>query len=215
MARERTPATWAVRLVVAGAVGVAIYVGSWALAGTLIDGFDPLRQAISETFAVGVPTFARRLVTGALLLTGILLIADGPALHHALPGESRTGPVLVVIAGIGTVAVALAPCSAVGCPGAATSTTDAVHTVAAAVGYMGLTTAPLAFAVRLRHDRPTFATVSAALGAIAVLGFSLRYLGQGLALPGLQQRIFNTVADLWYVAAALEVVGLRRSSGDQ
>lgn len=197
---------WAVVVSVAGAVGVLLYVTSWLVAGLLIPGFDPFRQAISETFATGVPDGPRLLVTAALLLTGVLLTADGPALHHGLPGEGLLGPVLVTISGLGTIAVAFAPCSAMDCPGTATSTVDAVHTVTAGISYLALITAPVAFAVRVRGERPGFAAVSAVLGGLAVVGFVLRYSGAVPGLPGLQQRLFNTVADLWYVAAGIEVL---------
>jgi hypothetical protein len=204
---------WAVAVAVAGAVGVGFYVAAWAVAGAIIPGFDPFRQAISETFATGIPDGPRVLVTVALVVTGVLLTAAGPAFHVGLPGEGLVGPVLVSVAGLGTVAVALAPCSAVGCPGAATSTVDLAHTVTAGTGYVALVTAPLAFAVRVRPHRPGFAALSAVLGGLAVAGFVVRYTGLVPALPGLQQRLFNTLADLWYVAAAVEVVRTRRTLG--
>ncbi|MBW3621581.1 MAG: DUF998 domain-containing protein, partial [Actinobacteria bacterium] len=103
---------WAVVTSSAGAVGVMAYVSAWATAGVLIPEFDPLRQAISETFATGVPDGPRLLVTGALIATGVLLTADGPALHRGLPGEGLLAPALVTISGLGTIAVAFAPCSA-------------------------------------------------------------------------------------------------------
>lgn len=202
---------WAAVVAVAGAIGVLLYVASWFAAGLLIPGFDPLRQAISESFATGVPDGPRRLVQGALLTSGLLTLAAAPALHRGLAGDGLTGPVLVAVSGLFTFAVALAPCSAAGCPGAATSTIDRVHTVTAAIGYLTLITAPVAFAVRMRAERPRFAVLSAVLGGLAIVGFALRYGGVVEALPGLQQRIFNTIADLWYVAAAVEVVRRRRT----
>lgn len=202
---------WAAVLAVAGAAGVLFYIASWAAAGVLIPGFDPLRQAISESFATGVPDGPRRLVQAALLVSGLLTLAAAPAFHRGLPGEGLTGPVLMAISGVFTFAVALAPCSAATCPGAATSAIDRVHTVTAAIGYLTLITAPVAFAVRMRHDRPRFAALSAVMGGLAIVGFTLRYGGVIDALPGLQQRIFNTIADLWYVAAAVAIVRRRRT----
>lgn len=194
---------------VAGALGVLAYISAWAVAGALTPSYDPLQQAISELFARGAPAGPRWLVAGALMATGVLLAAMGPALHHGLPGRGMAGPVLTSLSGAGTVAVALAPCSD-GCPGFGSSLTDSLHTLTAAFGYLTLLAAPIAFAWRLRHHLPRIAAVSALLGGIAAVGFALRYGGVVPAVPGLQQRVMNTVADLWYVLAAGVVVHRRR-----
>lgn len=201
---------WAVVVSALGAAGVVAYVTAWAVAGVLTPGYDPRRQAISELFALEAPTGPRLLLIAALVVTGVLLVAMGPALHRGLPGEGLAGPVLTSLSGIGTVAVALAPCSD-GCPGFGTSLTDSLHTLTAAFGYLTLIAAPLAFAVRLRPHLPWFAAVSAVLGGVASIGFVLRYGGVVPSMPGLQQRILNTTADVWYVIAALVVVERART----
>jgi hypothetical protein len=115
------------------------------------------------------------------------------------------GPVLVVIAGIGTLGVVAAPCSE-GCPGTGTSTTDTWHTITAGVGYLALVLAPLAFAWRLRRVAPRIAGWSVALGGLALTGLVVRYLGVVPTAPGWQQRTFNTIADAWYVLIAVWVL---------
>lgn len=185
----------------ATAFGVAFYVASWALAGAWQDGYDPARQAISELFALGAPSPGRILLVVALVATGIGLVGFGWALAARVRGARAAG-IAAAVSGIMTVGVAAFPCTA-GCPGAGTSLNDTGHAITAGVGYTALVLAPLllAAAVWSRHRR--FALVSLALGGAAAIGLVARTLGLAPEYSGLQQRIFNTLADLWYVAAAL------------
>jgi len=186
----------------AGICGVVLYVAGWALAGALRTDYDPSQQAISELFAFGAPWVSRGPLLVGLVLSGLAMIALAPALHRSLPGHGVSGPVLVAVAGAGTLGVVLAPCSE-GCPGVDAGGTDAAHALAAAVGYLALVTAPLAFGWRLHRVLPWVARWSWLLGGVAVTGLAVRYLGLATALPGLQQRLFNTVADLWYLGIAV------------
>lgn len=192
---------------VATIIGIVAYVATWATLGALAEGYDPLRQAISELFDLGTPRGQRLVLQAVLVVTGLALLPVGPVLDRVLPGEGRSGPLLAIVAGVGTVAVAFFPCTD-GCPGVGTTFTDTMHTVLAGIGYVGLITAPLAFAWRLRTTAwRDLALAGLVLGGVATVGFLARNLGVD-ALGGLQQRIFNTAADAWYVVAA--VVALRR-----
>lgn len=192
----------AIDAVAAGtAVGVAFYVASWALAGAWQSGYDPARQAISELFALGAPTPGRVLLVVALVTTGIGLVGFGWALAARVRGAQAAG-IAAAVSGIMTIGVAAFPCTA-GCPGAGTSVNDTGHAITAGVGYAALVLAPLllAAAVWSRHRR--FAQLSLALGGAAAVGLVARTLGLAPEFSGLQQRIFNTLADLWYVVAAV------------
>lgn len=194
-------------LLVLTIVGVLAYVVTWAVLGAVREGYDPVHQAISELFDLGAPAWQRRTLAGVLLVTGVALLPVGPVLDRNLPGRGRLGPALAVLAGVGTAAVAFFPCTA-GCPGFGTTTTDTMHVLLAVGGYVGLVTAPVAFAWRLRNTAwRDLALAGLVLGGIATLGFLARNLGVEVH-GGLQQRIFNTLADAWYVVAA--VVVLRR-----
>jgi hypothetical protein len=125
-----------------------------------------------------------------------------PALHRALPGDDLLGPVLVVLAGVGTLGVLAAPCSA-GCPGFGTTTTDTWHVITAGLGYSALASAPLAFAWRVRDDEPALARWSAIVGGASVVLFAVHVSGVVAAATGLQQRVFDTLADLWYVGVVV------------
>jgi hypothetical protein len=188
-----------------GLVAVSVYVGGWFLAGVLRDGYDPREQAISELFELGAPAAPRALLVVGLLLSGVAFLLLGPALDRALPGTGRLGPVLVVVAGIGTLGVAAAPCSE-GCPGLGASPTDTWHTITAGVGYTALVLAPLAVGWRVRDVEPRLASWSAAIGGLGLLLFVGYVLGVVDAAAGLQQRVFNTIADAWYVLVAVWVL---------
>ena len=198
-------------LLVLTVVGVLAYVATWAVLGLLAPDYDPLRQAISELFDLGAPRWQRLTLSGVLLVTGVALLPVGPVLDRVLPGRGRLGPALAVLAGVGTATVAFFPCTA-GCPGFGTTTTDTMHVLLAGGGYIGLVTAPLAFAWRLRDTAwRDLAVAGLVLGGVATVGFLVRNLGVD-AFGGLQQRVFNTLADAWYVVAA--VVALRRGQAE-
>jgi hypothetical membrane protein len=189
----------------AAIVGLGTYVAGWWIAGVVRADYDPREQAISELFELGAPWASRGWLVAGLLLSGVALIVFGPALDRGLPGTGRLGPLLVVVSGVFTVLVVGAPCSP-GCPGTGTAWNDTAHTVVAGVAYVTLVLAPLAFAWRLRRVAPRLAAWSWGLGALAVAGFVVRYLGvvpQGL---GAQQRLFNTIADLWYLLVAVQLL---------
>jgi len=191
--------------------GVTFYIAAWAVAGILIPGYDPLRQAISETFALGAPFGPAMLVRVALALSGTALVAFAWALDRGLPGTGRAGPVVCAISGVLTVLVVVFPCTA-GCPGVGASFTDTMHVVVAGGGYLTLLATPVLVAVRVRSHTPVFAWWSLLLGGLALLGFAARNLGLEV-LPGLQQRAFNTIADAWYVVAGVVLIVRARQPG--
>ena len=140
-------------------------------------------------------------MTGVLVVTGSLLIAFGWVLERGLPGRGLGAPLAASVAGLGTLAAVAFPCTA-GCPGYGATTTDSVHTLVAGAGYVALMVAPLLAARRVRDDAPRLARASLLLGGVALAGFVVRNLGIADAWAGLQQRVFNTTADLWYVLVA-------------
>ena len=144
-----TPPGWVVPGALFGLVSVALYVTGWLVAGLLTEGYDPLRQAISETFDLGAPALPRAIATAGLVVSSLGLMAFGPVLHAGLPGRSRLGPALASVSGACSLLVAVFPCTD-GCPGVGTTTTDTLHVVFAATGYLALLLAPVATGWRLR-----------------------------------------------------------------
>lgn len=198
--RRPRPATVAVL----GVVGVLAYVTAWAVGGVVWQGYDPTTQAISELFAIGAPTVTRLPLSLGLVASGVGLAAFGWAMDVGLPGRGRLGPGLAVLSGVMTVAVVGFPCTA-GCPGAGSSLTDTMHVVTAGTGYVALMLAPLAIAWRVRHHLRWLAVAGVVLGGGALVLFLVRTAGLTPAATGLQQRVFNTAADAWYVLAAVAI----------
>jgi hypothetical protein len=191
-----------------GLAAVALYVVGWLVAGQVRGGYDPREQAISELFELGAPWASRGWLVAGLAASGLAFLVLAPALHRALPGHGRLGPALVALAGVGTLGVLTAPCTP-GCPGFGTTPTDTWHVITAGLGYGALTTAPLAFAWRLRRDAPGLARWSTIIGATGTALFLAHLTGLVPVATGIQQRLFNTVADAWYVLVAVHL--LRRS----
>lgn len=195
-----------------GLLAVTVYVLAWAIGGWLRPGFDPATQAISELFELGAPWPSRGPLIAGLVLSGAAFLVLAPALDRAMPGRGRLGPALVLLAGIGTLGVVAAPCTP-GCPGADTSSFDLWHTITAGGGYTALVLAPLAFAWRVREHEPALARWSVLVGGSAGLLFVVHVLGLLPGAPGLVQRVFNTVADAWYVLVAVWLLRRDRRPG--
>ncbi len=199
-------------LALAGPIGVAVYVGTWFVLGLLRTGYSPAQDAISQLFDLSAPSGHRVALSLALVVTGVVLIPFARLLDRCLPGTGRAGPILLAYSGLATAAVILWPCTA-GCPGASHSTTDLMHVLVAGSGYVGLVTSPIAVGVRLRPHWPTVATWSFVLGGIALTGFLVRNLAGVDTYGGLQQRVFNTTADVWI--AMMGIVLLRRGAAQR
>lgn len=199
------PHPWAAPIAILGVVGVLAYIGTWISGGILWEEYDPTRQAISELFAMGAPVGTRLPLSIGLAASGVGLVAFGWAMHAGLPGHSRLGPALAVLSGVMTVAVVFFPCTAE-CPGAGTSLTDTMHVVTAGTGYVALMLAPLAVGWRVRDRLAGLARASWVLGGGSLGLFLARTAGFAPEYSGLQQRVFNTTADLWYVVAAVVII---------
>lgn len=198
-------------LALAGILGVAGYVGTWATLGLLRSGYVPTQQAISELFDLSAPIGHRLALSIALVATGLLLVAFGFLLERHLPGTGHAGPLLLGFSGAMTAAVVPFPCTA-GCPGIGSSFTDTMHVLTAGSGYVALVTAPIAVGWRLRgHDRVA-SRLSLAFGIVALVGFIVRNAGVD-QFGGLQQRVFNTTADVWIALVGVWILRGRWSGG--
>lgn len=160
------------------------FAAAWALLGGRAEDYDPIRDAISDLAALGVPT--RPGMTAGLLALGTGMAAYGVALR-----PSRAW-VLPVANGMTAVAVAALPLG---------GAYDNAHGVAAGLGYATLAAIPVLGARQLRS---VWAAISVATGLVSGLCLLTSVL---VPRDGLFQRLGLTVAHLWVVVSA---VGLLR-----
>lgn len=202
------------RRTIAAVVALAWYVTSWAVAGLLEPGYDPTQQAISELFDLDASPVSRLLLSSGLLVSAVGLVVFGRVLHRRLPGTAILGPAAIVGSGVATGVIVAFPCTA-GCPGIGTTWLDTGHSLAATIGYALLLLGPLLIGLRVRGPLPTLARWSFLLGGTAVAVFVLGTTGISGAGWGLTQRVFNTVADVWYVVAAVWLLRGRHLPADR
>lgn len=194
----------------AGIAGPVLYVATWAIAGAVQPGYDPVSQAISELGAVGVPTQAA--MSAGFVVFGLLALPFAVALRDGLPVRSAALAWAAAVCGLATVGAAVFPCTE-GCPGPGTTATDTGHSVVAVVGYLALMATPLLTGVLVRREPGwrAFAAWSLAAGGIGSLLMLLWALGVFGDAGGAAQRTFNTLADLWWASAGVAL--LRRPRG--
>lgn len=138
----------------AAATGVVLLTGAWAVGGLLTDGFDPVRQSVSQLQRDGT-------VTGPVLTAAFVAFAGGalllvPVLDRRL---GRAPAVLLGVAALATLGAAAAPLGEV-----RGGLQDTVHLGFGTTGYASLSLLPLVGA-RCLTGRARVA--SYALGIIA------------------------------------------------
>lgn len=171
----------------AGVVGPGAFVGAWLLGGALRDGYDPVATTISRLAEQGTSHTA--VMTTGFTAFGVLL----PVFARRL--EPRALRLAATTSGLATLGVALAPLSATG-----GTTSDRVHYVAAALGYVAQAASPVVGASAL--PRPA---VSRALGAAA--GACLVASLVDHERTGLWQRLGLGLVDAWFVVLAVHLLG--------
>jgi hypothetical protein len=199
-----------------GVVGPAAFTAAWALSTVRQDGYSVRDEHISGLAAPDAKN-PGVMVAGFLVL-GAGTIAAGSALEDALGGweQAGWGPRLIQASGIaGLLAGVLRrDRMLLGLPEGVDrqSWHNDGHDLAAGVVYTCLVAAPLALAVRFRHDptwqhliRPAVAASMVTLGALAV--FASERLGPW---NGIVQRIMVTLPAAGLAAMSAELV--RRSS---
>ena len=185
-----------------GVVAPVAFVGAWLLGGLLTDGYDPVRQAISQLAREGAPT--RPLMTAGLVVFGLLLPLWARVLGRRL--GSRPVEAAATVAGLATLAVAALPLTRD--PG---GTQDLWHAVAAGVGYLAMALTPLLAAGPLRRAglrRAGAASVAVGVVSAAALVGTL-LVGEA---SGALQRLGLGVVDGWHVLLAVWVLRTGRRS---
>lgn len=166
--------------------GPLAFVAAWAVGGARTPGYSPIDQAISRIAEVGAPEQATMtagfVAYGGAVLVGSLALRGSPL--------ARCWP-FAAVNGAATIAVAATPLER-------SELVDALHSVAAATGYLSITALPLVAApilADLGHRRAAAASV--AVGAVAGAALVATNLTEA---NGLFQRIGLTAGDAWLAA---------------
>jgi hypothetical membrane protein len=183
---------------VCGILGPSAFVGAWLLGGLQTEGYEPLRDAISQLAREGAQT--RPLMNTGFVAFGVLIPVWAVLLRRVL----GTGvAAAATVAGVATLAVGLLPLTREG-----GQPQDVAHAVAAGTGYVGMALTPLLAVAPLRrlgHARA--AATSAVVGGVSVLALvgSVLVAQRGGGL----QRLGLTVVDAWHVVVAVWVLRRR------
>lgn len=184
-------------------LGVLAFTVAWVLAGLRTDGFDPVRQSISQLQRDGTATGVA--MTAAFVAFAVGGQAVAPVLGRRL---GRAPRVALTVASLATLGAAASPLGEV--RGGAQ---DIVHVSFGTAGYTALSVLPLLAGWALRHRARRAAGASFLLGAVA----SVCLLGTvpAVALSGALQRIGFLAGHLWLVGFAAAVLfGAQQKVGD-
>lgn len=182
-------------LALGGIAGPVSFIGAWATAGAMRDGYDPIESAISRLAELG--TTSRPLMTAGFVVFGVGLPAFALALRRELPGAAW---VTAMATGAATLGVAATP---LGDPSLETA-----HGVFAGLGYATLAATPLLAARPLhRLGRRRAAAVAAIAGMASASMLVATVVTEGS--HGFFQRAGLTIGDAWVIWAAARVVAGR------
>lgn len=176
-------------------LGPVAFIAAWATAGARMPGYDPTRDAISRTAAVGAPE--RPLMTAGFLAFAGCAAVGSVALRRHVPGPAW---IAMAVNGAATVGVALTPLDH-------SAAVDAGHALTATTGYVALAATPL-LAARPLAAAGHRGLARASLATGVVVGACLAATA-GVEGSGLAQRIGITTGDAWLVAAGLAIVAGR------
>lgn len=168
-------------LCLAGVLGLT---AAWALAGLLTDGFDPVRQSISQLQREGSATSA--FLTAAFVGFGVGGLAFAPLLPR-LPRGALT------VAAVATLGAALSPLGEV-----RGGRQDALHLAFGATGYLSLSLLPLLAALSLHGWARRAALAAGVVTSACLLGTV-----PADAVSGALQRAGFLSAHLWLAGVAL------------
>lgn len=194
-------------LAASGLIAPVVFTILTIVAGALTPGYSHAALFISNLGEVGAATAP--LQNLAFILTGLLVIAFAVGFHRGMPGESRSGPAFVVVAGIGLAGTGIFQCDP-GCSGALFqgSLRDSLHFVmfqtAVAGGILGalFTARRLSGYPRWRKIR-SFSLLIGYLTLAIFIAWSITPLGVYLG-DGTVERLIAGLPFLW-----VAVMGIR------
>jgi hypothetical protein len=197
MSITRQPRSLTVRAAaLGGIIGPAAFIGAWVSGGVLTTrDYSPIDDAISRLAAIGNNT--RPLMTAGFIGFGLALPVYAGALRRVVDGPAWMAAAATGVAMLGVAATPLEH----------SKTIDALHAVAAGIGYATLAATPLLAARPLaRQGHRVLATAGIIAGSVSATCLALTPSN----LPtGLFQRVGLTTTDLWIAACAAAIASQR------
>ncbi len=174
--------------------GVVVLTAGWVLAGVTTDGFDPVRQSISQLQREGTTT--GRAMTAAFLAFSLGALALAPVVGRRV---ARAPQLALTVAALATAGAAASPLGEV-----RGGMQDAVHLALGTAGYASLSVLPLLAGWALRGRAPRASAASLLLGALT----SACLLGTvpAEAVSGALQRAGFLAGHLWIAGFAAAVL---------
>lgn len=202
---------------ICGLLGPFFFVVTSVVGGSLIEGYDPLSQFISETYALDTEHGVSLRFLG-FLPSGLLITGFAWAAARCVPPSRSSRMVFLgvgIFYGLGTVVTCFFPCDA-GCNKEfiAPSAAQVIHNISGLLTYLIVPPALLLGAVGARAwpRGERFSKIAIVLGAIAMLFAWLFLADPGSSLAGMFQRIAEGSILLWIIACALYLRTTRETS---
>ncbi len=167
--------------------GIVVLTAAWVGSGLATEGFDPVRQSISQLQRDGAMTSA--VMTAAF----VAFSAGALAFAGLLPPAPRVALLLAAVATLGAAASPLGEVRG--------GRQDVLHLAFGSTGYVSLSVLPLLAAPSLRGRARVVAVVAGLLASGCLLGTV-----PAEAVSGALQRAGFLVAHLWLAATALAVL---------
>ena len=186
-----------------GILGAAVFAMASVLAGVPIEGYSPISQYISESYANGMPYAIY--FQYAFILSGILLILFGFLAPTTLPKSKGVCALFYLIAlfyGMGTMVTGIFPCD-IGCaPDPVNpSVSQVIHNISGALTYMTVPCCLIGLGVRLKKWPSTknLAACSLICGMVSLSFVVLLFSNPSGPFIGLFQRITECSILFWIV----------------
>ena len=178
--------------IVCGIAAPAAFIAGWLISGLTQDGYDPLRQHISQLARVGADT--RPLMTAGFVGFGLLALPWSRAVAGLLDAPALRWS--IGAAAVGTLAVGGLPLGA--------SFGDTPHVAVATLSYVGMAASPLLGGRALaRNGHRRAALASYAVSAVSAFSLVVSNVGE---FDGFFQRLGLTVVDAWFVTVAVRAL---------
>ena len=189
-----------------GILGVLLFAASSILGGYSIEGYDSLRQLISETYATGITygIYLRMfgIIPSGVLFTLFLFYAKKHFPKHQFITIGFYG--LVFFYGLSTIIVGIFPCD-YGCnPGfTPPSTAQIIHNLFGFLTYMTVPCCILLLGVGLRKtNHSMLSNHGILLGSLSSLFVLYLFLNPLTHFIGMYQRIIESIFLLWIISCA-------------